>query len=85
MLDVICEACNCPLMETIPHIFDALGGPAKVAVLLGVKKSTANEMKRRKAIRVCYWPALIKVCRDKRIPGVNPSTLMRLHQEVNND
>ena len=68
-------------MKTIENIFDELGGPAKVAELLDVKKSTASEMKRRKAIRVCYWPALVQICRDRRVSGVNYNMLVELHRE----
>jgi hypothetical protein len=69
-------------MKTIPQIFDALGGNTKVAHLLGVKLSTAAEMKRRQIIRVCYWPTLVKVCREHRVRGVNYNMLVELHQEV---
>ena len=68
-------------MKTVSDIFQELGGPANVARLLGVKPSTANEMKRRGVIRVTYWPLLVRVCREKRVWGVNYSTLVELHQE----
>lgn len=69
-------------VKTVDTIFSELGGPKKVAALLGVKVSTAGEMKRRKVIRVCYWPTLVKVCRENRVRGVNYNTLVDLHQEV---
>ncbi len=46
-------------MNTIPQIFDALGGAAKVARILGVGPSTASEMKRRQSIPLAYWDKLI--------------------------
>lgn len=46
-------------MNTIPSIFDSIGGPSKFARALGLKQSAASEMKRRKSIPVVYWPVLI--------------------------
>jgi hypothetical protein len=80
-LTLFCGCAFMAYMKTIETIFNELGGPAKVAGLLGVKESTAGEMKRRKAIRVCYWPTLVRVCREKRIKGVNYNMLVELHQE----
>ena len=68
-------------MQTIPAIFDALNGPAEVARLLGVKTSTASEMKRRKVIAVKYWPKLVKICKSEGVRGVNYDVLVALHQK----
>jgi len=67
-------------MKTIPEIFDQLGGIANVRTILGVKYSSAKEMKRREIIPVWFWPRLIDGCKDKGIRGVNPTMLMWLHR-----
>jgi hypothetical protein len=67
-------------MMTIPDIFDRLGGPSKVARLLNIKSTTANEMKRRKIIPVWYWPRLKQICKENRVYGVNYTMLVELHQ-----
>jgi len=66
-------------MLTIPTIFDALGGPAPVSRMLGVKPSTASEMKRRQVIPVRLWPALVKLCEQRGVKGVTYDRLVELH------
>ena len=81
MLDggfVLCQKLH---MTQIHDIFDALNGPARVAVILGCKTSTASEMKRRKVIPVRYWPKLVQECRTRKIRGVTPQRLMELHSK----
>ena len=69
-------------MRNVPSLFDAVGGPGKVAELLGVKPSAASEMKRRKSIPVRYWPRLVDGCRDAGIADVNYGSLVAMHSEV---
>jgi hypothetical protein len=66
------------LVDTIHGLFDALGGPAEVARIIGRGGSTASEMKRRASIPVDYWPALIESARGKEI-GLTSDDLVRLH------
>jgi hypothetical protein len=47
-------------MQSVTTIFEALGGPTKMARVLDVGISTASEMKRRKSIPVKYWPKLVE-------------------------
>jgi hypothetical protein len=47
-------------MESVRDIFDALGGPAEVARILGVIPSTASEMKRRESIPAWHWTKLLE-------------------------
>lgn len=49
------------LMDTItvPEIIDSFGGAAAFARAIGIKPSTASEMKRRRGIPVPHWPRLV--------------------------
>jgi len=69
------------VMIDVPSLFDAIGGPGKVAEMLSVKPSAASEMKRRASIPVRYWPRLVDACRDSGIRGVNYDMLVSLHAE----
>jgi hypothetical protein len=64
--------------STISQIFDEFGGPARVARLLGVKPSTASEMKRRSAIPIKYWEKLVYLAPDKNM-HLTPAILLALH------
>lgn len=68
-------------MDSIPSIFDALGGPGRVAKLIGVKPSAASEMKRRRSIPVPYWPSLVEACASLGFDGLTYETLVKLHSE----
>lgn len=46
-------------LRTVAHIFAAFGGPAPVASLCAVPKSTAASWHRRGSIPARYWPCLI--------------------------
>lgn len=50
-------------MQSVSHLFETLGGPTKVARILGVGFTTASEMKRRGSIPVKYWPKIVGVSR----------------------
>jgi hypothetical protein len=81
LLDGVFISCQKLPMMQIHDIFDALNGPARVAVILGCKTSTASEMKRRKVIPVRYWPKLVQECRVRKIKGVNYDVLVALHSK----
>lgn len=68
-------------MVDINSIFSDLGGPGKVADLLGVKPSAASEMKRRKSVPVRYWPKLVIACKENNVAGVSYASLVELHSE----
>lgn len=68
-------------MDSVNTLFKEIGGPGKMASLLGVKPSAASEMKRRGSIPVRYWPQLVDGCRDKGIRGVNYDVLVSIHAE----
>lgn len=68
-------------MNSVPAIFDRIGGPTRVAEILDVKTSAASEMKRRKSIPVKYWPRLVDACKEAGIRGVNYDVLVDLHQK----
>lgn len=71
----------CVFMKTVTQIFDDIGGPAKVSKMLGLKPSTATEMKRRQSIPVTYWPDLVVGCREAGVKGVTYDVLVSAHQK----
>lgn len=47
-------------METISDIISAMGGPSKMARLLGTNQSTVSEMKRRRSIPPKWWNPILE-------------------------
>ena len=70
---------NVRSMQTVSSLFERLGGPTKVARALGVRFTTASEMKRRGSIPVKYWPQLVAACRSEGIKGVTYDRLVEMH------
>lgn len=68
-------------MQSVSYIFETLGGPTKVARILGVGFSTAMEMKRRGSIPVKYWPKLVDACHSVGAQNVTYDQLVELHSE----
>lgn len=66
-------------MKHVSEVFSAFGGPAMVARALGVRPSTASEMKRRGSIPAEYWLDLVREAKRMRIAGIDAETLVRLH------
>jgi hypothetical protein len=66
-------------MQCVSSLFEQLGGPTKVANILGVGFTTASEMKRRGSIPVKYWPQLVSACDAQGISGVSYETLVNMH------
>ena len=62
-------------------LFERLGGPTKVARILGVGFTTASEMKRRGSIPVKYWPTLVAACRADGV-SVSYDELVAMHAEA---
>lgn len=69
-------------MFTVSTIFQSLGGPTKVARVLGVGFTTASEMKRRGSIPVKYWPKLVAACEAEGIETVTYERLVEIHSEA---
>lgn len=65
-------------MATVPSLFEEIGGPGKMADLLGIKPSAASEMKRRGSIPVRYWPRLVEACREVGV-AVDYGQLVAMH------
>jgi len=66
--------------KTISELIDAFGGPTKFATdVIGKNPSTASEMKRTGSIRIPYWPKIIAAAAERRIKGVTPEALMKMH------
>lgn len=66
-------------ISSVADIFSVLGGNAEVARGLGVRASTASEMKRRGRIPAEYWRALIRMAKAKGIAEIDAEKLVRLH------
>ena len=66
-------------MRTVSDIFYALGGPSSVARILGVRPSTASEMKRRGSIPAEYWRDLVLAAERRAIRGIDAATLAEIH------
>ena len=66
-------------ISSVSDIFSVLGGNAEVARGLGVRASTASEMKRRGRIPAEYWRALIRMAKAKGIAEIDAEKLVRLH------
>jgi hypothetical protein len=56
-------------MRTVSDIIDGLGGNTAVARIIGKGPSTVSEMKRRGAVPVEYWPALVLAASDADVAG----------------
>ena len=69
-------------MNTVTNLFEQLGGPTKVARILGVGFTTASEMKRRGSIPVKYWPKLVEACRADGVDSVTYERLVSMHAEA---
>ena len=69
-------------MCSVYTIFETLGGPTKVARILGVGFTTASEMKRRGSIPVKYWPKLVEACEASGVDGVTYERLVTMHTEA---
>lgn len=69
-------------MHSVSTLFQQLGGPTKVARILGVGFTTASEMKRRKSIPVKYWPLLVAACQSEGVEGVDYEQLVAIHTEA---
>lgn len=66
-------------IDAISNIFSVLGGTSEVARALGVRVSTASEMKRRGRIPAEYWHDVIRVARERAHPEIDADLLVRLH------
>jgi hypothetical protein len=66
-------------MDNVSDIFSALGGPSAVARILGVRPSTASEMKRRGSIPAEYWRDLVLAAERKGVRGIDAATLAEIH------
>jgi hypothetical protein len=69
-------------MQCVSSLFEQLGGPTKVARILGVKFTTASEMKRRGSIPVKHWPRLVAACQAEGIEGISYDKLVAIHTEA---
>lgn len=52
-------------LRTVEDIFVAIGGTTATALALGIKQSTASEMRRRGSIPVKYWKTLVEAAGNR--------------------
>jgi hypothetical protein len=67
-------------MVTVETVFETFGGPTAVANAIGVKPSTASEMRRRASIPVRYWPALVMAANEQGF-AINNDALVKMHSQ----
>jgi len=70
-------------MVDIQHLINGLGGATAFGRIIGVKPSTASEMKRRKKIPVEYWTVVIAAAHHKGLK-INVDDLLAAHSEPSN-
>ena len=70
-----------PGMNSITHLFDALGGPAVIGRGVGITTEHAAAMRRRGSIPVSYWPKLIESAAQRGVSGVTYDALVALHSQ----
>ncbi len=68
-------------MDTARDVIDAFGGATAFARIVGIKRSTASEMRRHDRIRGTYWVKVVEAARAQRIRGVTLEALARIHAE----
>lgn len=69
-------------MKKIKSLILKLGGPTKVADVLGKGPSTVSEMGRRGAIQSEYWRELIDHAKEQGVEGVTADHLVDLHARI---
>ncbi|MGB6535357.1 MAG: hypothetical protein WBF58_05275 [Xanthobacteraceae bacterium] len=69
-------------VETVAGLFEVMGGTTSVARHLGVRPSTASEIKRRGRIPSEYWRQLIAAARRSGHLEITADLLVDLHARV---
>jgi hypothetical protein len=67
-------------MKTPSDILNDLGGPDEVARATAIAPSAVLYWARRQSIPSRHWPKLIDLAQRKRVPGVNPTALLRANE-----
>ena len=65
-------------IKSVDELFEAFGGPAAFARIIGKNPSTASMIKRRGSIAIEYWPFLIESEQGKSL-GLSADDLMWIH------
>jgi len=65
-------------VKSVDDIFSQFEKATPFAKALGLKPSTASEMRRRRSIPVRYWPKLVKIARRRGI-NLDYNTLVSIH------
>lgn len=69
-------------MLTVDELMDHFGGTSDFARALGIKVSTAGEMRRRASIPVRYWPKLRAIARQHKL-RLDYEKLVEVHTAPN--
>ena len=67
-------------METASDILRALGGPVAVSRACTIPPATVIHWGRRGSIPSKHWPVIIGLATVKKVPGINPDTLLRANE-----
>ena len=74
----MCQSIAMKSVDTISDLFYLFGGTGAMAKFLGVKQSTASEMRRRCVIPIKYWPAIIHSPKGRELM-LSSAVLLKLH------
>jgi hypothetical protein len=69
------------LMDTVDDVFAEFGGPTALGRAIGVKPSTASEMKRRQSIPIDYWQKLTEAARERGLEDLTYEKLVSIHTD----
>lgn len=67
-------------MKTPSDILNDLGGPDAVARETEIAPSAVLYWARRQSIPSRHWGKLIDLAQRKRVPGINPNSLLRANE-----
>jgi hypothetical protein len=67
------------IMKTVQEIITEIGGPLKLAEILGISNNTAYKIYSRGILPVWYWKRVVIACRQARVTGATYTNLVELH------
>lgn len=69
-------------MKTVEDVFAAIGGPKKMAEVIGVKVSAAGNMKNRGNIPVEHWFKVIEAIPSKQRMSIGQFATLMVNCEI---
>lgn len=71
-------------MTNFDDIFEAFGGNSALARAIGVKISTAGEMRRRGTVPPEHWLKLMRAAEERGIVGISAEILVEMYDRAKN-